>query len=128
MTKELIFIGEKGNGNEMEINSKPDFYDALLLSKQAPQNAPYQSIPLRTNETVTIHFSEANIEFTYQQRSLQIKGEKHLTEEEAFNTFKNFAIKEGKKVTYLANCLSSPQKGGKLRMMRERKKLKFQAK
>lgn len=118
MKKELIFIGEKANENEMEIKYKPDFYDALLLSKQSPQNAPYQSIHLRTNAKVSIHFSQ-NIKFTYQQHSWKIEGEKHLTEEEAFALFKSFAIREGKKVTYLAHGISTPQKVEKVRVLQE---------
>ena len=106
MNKELIFISEKGKRNK----KKPDFYDALFLSMLASQHAHYQSIPLRTNVIVSFHLSETNMKFTIHQHSLQIEREKHMTEEDALDTFKSFAIKDGKKVTYLAHGISNPKK------------------
>lgn len=119
MKDELIFIGEKLGEIELAVQSKPDFHDALLLSKKTPQKSLYQSIPLRTNTTVFIHFKESNIQFTYQQHSLIVEGEKGISEEEAFDIFKHFAIKEGKKIAYLAHCPSKPQEGKKLRVLAE---------
>ncbi|HEY2421044.1 MAG TPA: hypothetical protein VGI04_06505 [Neobacillus sp.] len=119
MSDELIFIGEKANQAEMAITCKPDFYDALLLSKQSSQNPHYQSIPLRMNKFIFIHFPDANIHFTYRKHALTLEGEKQITEEEAFHFFKHFAIKEGRKITYLAHCPSNPQQRKKLLVMKE---------
>jgi hypothetical protein len=117
MKDELIFIGKKQSKKEMEIRGKPDFHDALLLSKQSPQNTFYQFIPLRTDTTVSIHFSGTNTQFTYQQHVLKIETELDLTEGEAFDIFRNFAIKEGTKIAYLTHCPSKRQKGKKSRVL-----------
>lgn len=119
MNDELIFIGEKQSEIELAVQSKPDFHDALILTKKTLQKSPYQSIPLRTNTTVSIHFRESNIQFTYQRHFLKVEGEKGITEEEALDIFKHFAIKEGKKIAYLAHCPSKPQEGKKKRVLAE---------
>jgi hypothetical protein len=102
MKDELIFIGKKPSKKEMQIKGKPEFYDAISLSNRTP-NTPhkilYQSIPFGTNAKVLIQFSGRNIYLTYQHSSFQIMSKDlHLTDEEALDIFKHFAVKEGKKL------------------------------
>jgi hypothetical protein len=88
----------------MEIKGKPDFYDAILLSKKShhpTSNLSYHSIPL-TQSRVTIHIRETNSQFNCYHQSLQlIEGEKQLSEEDAYDIFTNFAIMEDNKVAFL---------------------------
>jgi hypothetical protein len=104
MPNSLIFIGERPSHLEMEIKGKPDFYDAILLSKKShhpTSNLSYHSIPL-TQSRVTIHIRETNSQFNCQHQSLQlIEGGKQLSEEDAYDIFTNFAIKEDNKVAFL---------------------------
>lgn len=129
MRDELIFIGKKPSKKEMQIKGKPDFYDALSLSNRTPntpQTVLYQSIPFGTNSKVSIQFSERNIHLTCQHSSLQIMTKDlHLTDEEALDIFKHFAVKEGKKVAYLTKGLRKPQKKQMTMALKASKKLKY---
>lgn len=104
MPHSLIFIGERPRYMEMEIKGKPDFCDAILLSKKnyhPTSNLSYQSIPL-TQSRVTIHIRENNSQFYCYHQLLQlIEGEKQLSEEDAYDIFTNFAIMEDNKVAFL---------------------------
>jgi hypothetical protein len=129
MKGELIFIGKKPSKKEIQIKGKPDFYDALLLSNRTPntpQKILYQSIPFGTNAKVLIQFSERNIHLTYQHSSFQIMSKDlHLTDDEALDIFKHFAVKEGKKVAYLANGQRKPQKKQQIMARKASKKIKY---
>ncbi|MFP7298653.1 hypothetical protein [Neobacillus niacini] len=115
MPNSLVFIGERPSYLEMQIKGKPDFYDAIVLSKKShhpSSNRSYHSIPLHETR-VTIHIRETNSQFNCYYKSLQlIEGEKQLSEEEAFDIFTSFAIMEDNKVAFL---LDSGRKGIKLR-------------
>jgi len=103
MPNSLIFIGERPSHLELKIKGKPDFYDAILLSKKFDRvtNLSYHSIPL-TQSRVTIHIRETNSQFNCHHRSMQlIEGERLLSEDEAYNIFTNFAIMEDNKVAFL---------------------------
>jgi hypothetical protein len=100
----LIFIGERPSYMEMQIRSKPDFFDALRLSRHTfhfNHNRSYHSIPLG-HAQVSIHIRENNSQFTCHQQSLKlIEGDKQLSETEVYDIFSNFAIKEKDKVSFL---------------------------
>ncbi|MEH7011290.1 hypothetical protein V7087_10740 [Neobacillus niacini] len=100
----LIFIGERPSHLEMHIKGKPEFYDAMLLSKKSnhlSSNLTYHSIPLHQTR-VTIHIRENNSQFNCHHQSLQlIEGEKPLSEEDAYDIFTNFAIMDDNKVAFL---------------------------
>jgi hypothetical protein len=104
MPNSLVFIGERPSHMEMQIKGKPDFYDAILLSKKSHHpslNLFYHSIPLHQSR-VTIHIRENNSQFNCYHQSLQlIEGEKQLSEEEVYDVFTNFAIMEDNKVAFL---------------------------
>jgi hypothetical protein len=104
MPNSLVFIGERPSHMEMQIKGKPDFYDAILLSKKShhpSSNLSYHSIPLHQSR-VTIHIRENNSQFNFYHQSLQlIEGETQLSEEEAYDIFTNFAIMEDNKVAFL---------------------------
>lgn len=104
MPNSLIFIGERPSQLEMLIKGKPEFYDAILLSKQShhpSSHLSYHSIPLYQSR-VTIHIREDNSQFNCQDKSLQlIEGEQPLSEEEAYDMFTNFAVMEDNKVAFL---------------------------
>jgi hypothetical protein len=104
MPNSLIFIGERPSQKEMHIKGKPEFYDAVLLSKRSHQLSSilsYHSIPLHQAH-ISIHIRENNSYLNCQKQSLQlIEGEKQLSEEEAYDFFSNFAIMEDNKVAFL---------------------------
>ena len=104
MPNSLIFIGERPSHLEVNIKGKPDFYDAIQLSKKTHSISPnlsYQSIPLHQYH-ISIHILESNTHFNCRQQSLQlIQGEKQLSEEEAYDIFTNFAIMDDNKVAFL---------------------------
>ncbi|MEH7494199.1 hypothetical protein [Neobacillus niacini] len=104
MPNSLIFIGERPSNLEMHIKGKPEFYDALLLSKKShhpSSHLSYHSIPFHQSR-VTIHIHETNSQFNCHHYSLQlIEGERPLSEEDAYDIFTNFAIMEDNKVTFL---------------------------
>lgn len=104
MPNSLIFIGERPSHMEMYIKGKPEFHDALLLSKKShhlSSNLSYHSIPLHQSR-VTFHICEYNSQFNCHHQSLQlIEGEKQLSEEEAYEIFTNFAVMEDDKVAIL---------------------------
>jgi hypothetical protein len=99
----------------MHIKGKPEFYDAMLLSKQSHRPSSqlsYHSIPLYQSR-VTIHIREDNSRFNCHDQSLQlIEGEQPISEEEAFEMFTNFAIMVDNKVSFL---IHSRRKRFKLR-------------
>jgi hypothetical protein len=104
MPNSLIFIGERLSHWEMYIKGKPEFHDALILSKKAhhlTSNLSYHSIPLHQSR-VTFHIREINSQFNCHYLSLQlIEGEKQLSEEDAYEIFTNFAVMEDDKVAIL---------------------------
>jgi hypothetical protein len=104
MPNSLIFIGERPSNLEMHIKGKPEFYDALLLSKKShhpSSHLSYHSIPLHQSR-VTIHIHETNSQFNCHHHSLQlIEGERPLSEEDAYDIFTNFAIMEDNKVAFI---------------------------
>jgi hypothetical protein len=101
MPNSLIFIGERPSQMEMYIKGKPEFYDALLLSKNPCSHLSYHSIPLHQTK-VTIHIRETNSQFNCHYQSLQlIEGERPLSEEDAFDIFTNFAVVEDNKVAFI---------------------------
>lgn len=101
MSNSLIFIGERPSHLEMHIKGKPDFYDALLLSKNPSSHLSYHSIPLH-HSRVTIHIRETNSQINCHHQFLQlIEGEKPLSEEDAYDIFANFAIMEDNKVAFI---------------------------
>jgi hypothetical protein len=104
MPNSLIFIGERPSTLEMHIKGKPEFYDALLLSKKSfhpSSQHSYHSIPLHQSR-VTIHIRETNSQFYCHHQSLQlIEGERPLSEEDAYDIFTNFAIMEDNKVAFI---------------------------
>jgi hypothetical protein len=101
MPNSLIFIGERPSQMEMYIKGKPEFYDALLLSKNPSSHLSYHSIPLHQSR-VTIHIRETNSQFNCHYQSLQlIEGEKPLSEEDAYDIFTNFAVVEDNKVAFI---------------------------
>ncbi|MCL6573973.1 MAG: hypothetical protein K6T88_20200 [Bacillus sp. (in: Bacteria)] len=101
----LIFIGKQMSKEELRITHKPSFHDALLLSKQTPQpikTKEYQTIPVCKKTIVTIRYRDDHIQLTYQGKSLQIlPGKRNLSKKEVFELMKNFALKEGDRVTFL---------------------------
>lgn len=123
MPNSLIFIGERPNQLEMQIKGKPEFYDAVLLSKKShhpSSNLSYHSIPLYQSR-VTIQIRENNSQFNCQHQLLQlIEGERPLSEEDAYDIFANFAIMEDNKVAFL---LLSGKKRIRLREKEEPKVL-----
>jgi hypothetical protein len=104
MPHSLIFIGERPSHSEMHIKGKPDFCDALQLSKTShhrPSNLSYHSIPFHQSQ-ISIHILENNSRFHCRQQSLQlIEGDQQLSEEQAYDVFTNFAIMEDNKVAIL---------------------------
>ena len=129
----IIFIGEQKNKQEMEIKSKPSFFDAVQLSTQSPQtteDTPYQSIPFNKKAIIPILIYNSNIQITYnrQRHSLQIvKEDNELTEKEVFELLNHFAIKEDDKVSFLAvfpNGKSRLRKARETYTLSEYKKLK----
>ncbi|MFJ5759324.1 hypothetical protein ACIQAA_09380 [Neobacillus sp. NPDC093182] len=101
MPNSLIFIGERPSQMEMYIKGKPEFYDAMLLSKNPSSHLSYHSIPLNQSR-VTIHIRETNSQFNCHHQSLQlIEGERPLSEEDAYDIFTNFAIIEDNKVAFI---------------------------
>jgi hypothetical protein len=125
MPNSLIFIGERPSQMEMYIKGKPEFYDALLLSKNPSSHLSYQSIPLHQS-SVTIHIRETNSQFNCLHQSLQlIEGEKPLSEDEAYDIFTNFAIVEDNKVAFL---MLSNRKRIRLRKTEDPKVLSAQKK
>lgn len=102
---------------KMQISGTPEFHDVVLLSKHSPQTAPYQTIPLGIHSQVSIDFAEENIQLLYQEHCLKIQGGKNFTEEHAFDIIKNFAVKDGNKVAFLANCPPVSQKKKKAKSL-----------
>lgn len=101
MPNSLIFIGERPSHLEMHIKGKPEFYDAVLLSKNPSSQLSYHSIPLYQSR-VTFYIRENNSQLNCHHQSLQlIEGERPLSEEDAYDVFTNFAIMEDKKVAFL---------------------------
>ncbi|WHY00482.1 hypothetical protein [Neobacillus sp. DY30] len=101
MPNSLIFIGERPSQMEMHIKGKPDFYDALLLSKNPSSHLSYHSIPLHQS-SVTIHIRENKSQFNCYRQSLQlIEGERPLSEKDAYDIFTNFAIIDDNKVAFI---------------------------
>lgn len=104
MPNSLIFIGERPSHSEMQIKGKPEFYDALLLSKKVynpTSNLSYYSIPLHQSR-VTIHIREDNSQFNCYNQSLQlVEGEQSLSEDDVYDFFTNFAIMENNKVAFI---------------------------
>lgn len=101
MPNSLIFIGERPNQMEMHIKGKPDFYDAVLLSKNPSSHLSYHSIPLHQS-CVTIHIHENKSQFNCYRQSLElIEGERPLSEKDAYDIFTNFAIMEDNKVAFI---------------------------
>jgi hypothetical protein len=104
MPNSLIFIGERPSHLEMYIKGKPEFHDALILSRKShhlTSNLSYHSIPLHQSR-VTFHIRENNSQFNCHHLSLQlIEGEKQLSEEDAYEIFTNFAVMEDDKVAIL---------------------------
>lgn len=104
----IVFIGEQRNKQEMEIKSKPSFFDAVQLSTQSPQtheDTPYQAIPFNKKKCIPIVIYNSNIQITYHRdrHSLQIvKEDNKLTKKEVFELLNHFAIKEDDKVSFLA--------------------------
>jgi hypothetical protein len=105
----IIFIGEKPEENEIQINGKPSFFDAVQFSEQqspSTMNSPYQFIPLARsiNETYRFydpHLSKA-IQFLFNGHSLQlIENGQSLTLENVYNVFKHFLVKKGNRVLFL---------------------------
>src|SRR4051794_27754537 len=119
MPNSLIFIGDRPSHLEVNIKGKPDFYDAIQLSKKSYHTSSelsYQSIPLYQS-AISIHIRESNSHFNCRQQSLQlIVGEKPVSEEEAYDIFTNFAIMDDNKVAFL---MLSGRKG-----IRKREKVK----
>lgn len=100
MPNSLIFIGERPSQMEMYIKGKPEFYDAMLLSKNPSSHLSYHAIPLKSR--VTIYIRETNSQFNCHHQSLQlIEGERPLSEEDAYDIFTNFAIMEDNKVAFI---------------------------
>jgi hypothetical protein len=101
MPNSLIFIGERTSQMEMHIKGKPEFYDALQLSKNPSSHLSYHSIPLHQT-SITIYIRENNSRFNCHHQSLQlIEGERPLSEEDAYDIFTNFAIMEDNKVAFI---------------------------
>jgi hypothetical protein len=101
MPNSLVFIGERPSQLEMHIKGKPEFFDAMLLSKNPSSHLSYQSIPLHQSK-VTIYIRENNSQFNCHHQSLQlIEGERPLSEEDAYDIFTNFAIIEDNKVAFI---------------------------
>ncbi|WP_419955047.1 hypothetical protein ACN6MT_05595 [Neobacillus niacini] len=101
MPNSLIFIGERPSHLEMHIKGKPEFYDAMLLSKNPSSQLSYHSIPLHQSR-VTILIRENNCQFNCHHQSLQlIEGERPLSEDDAYDIFTNFAFMEDNKVAFI---------------------------
>lgn len=101
----IVFIGEQNNKQQVEIKSKPSFFDAVQLATQSPhtsEDSPYQSIPFYKKAIIPIQIYNSNIQLTYQKHSLQIWKEGHeLSEKEVFDLLNHFAIKEDDMVSIL---------------------------
>ncbi|NHC38446.1 hypothetical protein G6549_00590 [Bacillus sp. MM2020_1] len=106
----IVFIGEQYNKQQVEIKSKPSFFDAVQLATQSPHttedsDSPYQSIPFYKKAIIPIQIYNSNIQISYDRHShsLQIvKENNELTEKEVFELLHHFAIKEDNKVSFLA--------------------------
>ena len=129
----IIFIGEQNNKQQVEIKSKPSFFDALQLATQSPHTAedsPYQSIPFTKKAIIPIIVYNSNVQITYNRHrhSLQIvKEDSNLKEKEVFELLNHFAIKEDDKVSFLVvfpNGKSKLKKAGEASTLSEYKKLK----
>ncbi len=103
----IIFIVNPSSRRKKKINSKPSFFDAIQLSTRSPLtnvDTPYQSIPFNKRAIIPIHSFNSGIHITYDQHSLQIYKENNdLTEKEVFGFLTHFAIKEGNRVSFLAD-------------------------
>lgn len=101
MPNSLIFIGERPSHLEINIKGKPEFYDAMLLSKNPFSQLSYHSIPLHQSR-VTILIRENKCQFNYYHQSLQlIEGERPISEDEVYDIFTNFAFMEDNKVAFI---------------------------
>jgi hypothetical protein len=125
MPNSLVFIGERPSQLEMHIKGKPEFFDAMLLSKNPSSHLSYQSIPLHQSK-VTIYIRENNSQFNCHHQSLQlIEGERPLSEEDAYDIFTNFAIIEDNKVAFI---IRSDRKKFRLREKKDPRVLSAQEK
>ncbi|MDR7240767.1 hypothetical protein [Neobacillus drentensis] len=106
--KSIVFIGEQYNKQQVEIKSKPGFFDAVQLATQSPhttKDSPYQTIPFYKKAIIPIQIYNSNIQISYDRHShsLQIvKENNELTEKEVLELLHHFAIKEDNKVSFLA--------------------------
>jgi hypothetical protein len=105
----IIFIGEKPADNEIYINGKPSFFDAVHLSEQQSPlatNSSYQFIPLARSLNETYRFYDPHlskiIKFSFNGHSLQlIEDGQQLSKETVYKIFKHFLVKQGKRVLFL---------------------------
>lgn len=105
----IIFIGEKSTDNEIYINGKPSFFDAIHLSEQqspSAMNSSYQFIPLARSLNETYRFYDPHlskiIKLIFNGQSLQlIEDGQRLSKETVCNVFKHFLVKQGKRVLFL---------------------------
>lgn len=103
--KKLLIVNEERPIYEVNsINSKPCFFDAILLSKNScsrPTRRNYQLIPIGSSP-YSIHVHENKAKFTYTEKSLELIEEgRKLTEDEVFDIFSNFAFMENNQVSFL---------------------------
>jgi hypothetical protein len=129
----IVFIGEQYNKQQVEVKSKPSFFDAVQLATQSPhttEDSPYQSIPFNKKAIIPIQIYNSNIHISYDRHShsLQIvKENNELTEKEVFELLHHFAIKEDNRVSFLAifpNGKKRLTKARKAYTLSEYKKLK----
>lgn len=120
--KTLVFIGEMSRKEKVRIKRKPGFSDAALLSRQSPQpskSSPYQTIRLNDEGNNSICFCDNDIQITYNHRSLQIEGNRKLSEEEVYDAVTNFILKEGNRATVLGTFPKRKQKRDNRKKFRE---------
>ena len=103
----IIFIVNPSSRRKKRFNYKPSFFDAVQLSTRSPQTyevTPYQSIPFHKKAIIPILSFNSDIHIMYEKHSLQIYKENNdLTEKEVFEILTRFAIKEGNRVSFLAD-------------------------
>ena len=108
----IVFIGKQPGENEIQVMSKPSFFDAVHLTEQqspAPLTPSYQFIPLAGSLNETYHYYDPhlskNIKFIFNGKSLKLIEEgDSLTKEAVYNVYKHFLVKKGKRVLFLTEA------------------------
>jgi hypothetical protein len=107
----VIIFGKKLGKNEIILNGKPSFFDAIRFSDSSPpQDIDFSSlyIPVTCTPNKTYHFHDpllyTSIKFIIDHNKLIIiDSENTLTPEAVYNIFTYFLIKKGKRILFLTD-------------------------